>query len=208
MNKMQSECPLCGLNEKLVEAIGPDEIIRLCETCAKKNSFPVIKKPSVEQIRQESRFYSPNTKSIVHSRKIDYDTEKVNKELKGIVVDNVKKGCYEDLVENFHWNIQQARRMKKLSQKQLGEAIAEPEIIIAMAEKAELPENYNKVITKLEQYLSIKMKKFGPSIKDRKNFDIKKIDFNSVTTTDLKAMEKDESEEDPFLESEEISEKD
>ncbi len=117
---MQGDCPLCGLNSKLVEAIGESEIVEVCERCAIKNSFPVINKPSIDQIRKESRFYSPNTNSIVKSvRKIDPETEKVNHELKSIVATHVKKGDYNDLVDNFHWNIQQGRRLKKLSQKQL-----------------------------------------------------------------------------------------
>ncbi len=199
---MQGDCPLCGLNSKLVEAIGESEIVEVCERCAIKNSFPVINKPSIDQIRKESRFYSPNTNSIVKSvRKIDPETEKVNHELKSIVATHVKKGDYNDLVDNFHWNIQQGRRLKKLSQKQLGEHIAEPEIIIAMAEKGELPENYQKVITKLEQYLGIKLNKH-PDKRFSKELDIKKIDLNSITTSDLKKISDSSISKDPLNENE------
>jgi len=185
---MQGDCFLCGLNTKLVEAISSNEIIDICEKCAVKNSFPIIRKPTIEQIRKESRFYSPNSNTIVSSpRKIDPETEHVDKELKSIVNQNIKKGAYEDLVDNFHWKIQQGRRMKKLSQKQLGEHIAEPEIIVSMSEKGELPENYGKIIAKLEQYLGVRLKKI-PDKRFSKELDIKKIDFNSVTTSDLKKM--------------------
>ncbi|MEM3113279.1 MAG: hypothetical protein QXI33_02535 [Candidatus Pacearchaeota archaeon] len=185
---MISNCQLCGREEKLVEAISSNEIVEICEKCAIKNSFPIIKKPTIEQIRKESRFYSPNTKSIVLPKKrFDPETEKVNNELKSIVAANIKKGSYDDLVDNFHWKIQQGRRMRKLSQKQLGEHIAEPEIIISMAEKGELPENYSKFIIKLEQYLGVQLRK-NPDKRFSKELDIKKIDLSSVTTSDLKKM--------------------
>lgn len=69
------------------------------------------------------------------------------------------KQSYDDLVDNFHWHIQQGRRLKKISQKQLASMIAEKEELIVMAEQGRLPSDYAKLVSKLEQYLGIKIKK-------------------------------------------------
>ena len=65
----------------------------------------------------------------------------------------------ESLVRNFHWIIMRTRKSRHITQKQLGEAISEPEIAIKMAEKGILPEFNSKFIEKLENYLKINLKK-------------------------------------------------
>ena len=106
-----------------------------------------------------------------------------------------------DLVENFHWVIQQGRRMKKVSPKQLAEQIAEPEILIASAEKGKLPKDYDKLVSKLEQFLGVQIRKKSnkPDSYSKNVFDIKKTDLTSVTTTDLKKF-KEERKTDNLVE--------
>jgi ribosome-binding protein aMBF1 (putative translation factor) len=180
------ECEICGSDERLVEAIGEEKILRVCETCVKQNNFPVIRKPSINQIRDIDRYQSVKERLGVQAG-IDlkkHENKEVDKELEKFVVENLEAGEREDLVENFHWVIQGGRRRKKISQKQLAEAIAEPEILIEMAEKSKLPDNYAKLIGKLEQFLGIKLWKDKREIKGEVN--LRKVDWSATKIGDLK----------------------
>ncbi len=88
-----------------------------------------------------------------------------------------------DLVNNFHWIIMRARRSKHITREQLAEAIAEPEKAIIMAERGILPEDYYKFLTKIENYLSIKLikKEFAEKIEEKP----KEIRFDAMTTKNL-----------------------
>ena len=179
--------------------------------CARKNDWPLIRKPSEEQIKNEHRFVPLSVdKDFYKKKESDSETPKVEEELREIVSENITHGEYEDLVDNFHWHIQHARRLKKFSPKQLGEAVAEPEIIISMAEKAKLPKDYDKLVSKLEQFLGISIRKIprrATGIYD-KEFDIKKANLFDLTTTDLRNLqmikEAQDSEKEREYEKEEI----
>ena len=64
-----------------------------------------------------------------------------------------------DLVDNFHWLIMIERRKRKLTQEQLAKEIGESETVIKMAEQGFLPEDDYKIITKLESFLGVKIRK-------------------------------------------------
>ncbi len=179
-------CIFCGNPNNLIEAVGEKEIILVCEVCAYRYNMPIMRKPSEEQIKNTYRTPKLNAKDEIIIKKKDPETLKLEKELKDMVKKNVAKD-YGNLVDNFHWIVQQGRRHKKLSIKQLSDAVAEPEILIEMVEKGQLPENYDKLITKLEQYLRVKLKKVDDSKKDGA-LDIKKVDPNEVTIGDLKEI--------------------
>lgn len=189
---MEGNCLLCGEKSRLFEAIDSDEIKEMCALCVRKNNLPIIRKATSEQIQKENRFISVRERLSKDVKKeIIPETEKLNERLKTIVEEKIKSGSYEDLIDNFHWIIQHTRRRKKLSQKQLAEAIAEPEVLVSMAEKAQLPDDYERVISKLEQFLSIKIRKNQEKITgiEKGEFDIKKANLFDVTTTDLKNLE-------------------
>ncbi len=182
------ECFICNQETRLVEAIGEEEIIQICENCAEKNNFPIIQKPNIEQIKDTNRFVGIKER-LSKQAGVDlkkHENKEINKELQEIVSKNLRVEEYNNLIDNFHWHIQHARRMKKISQKQLAESIAEPEIIVVMAEKGNLPENYEKIVGKLEQYLGLKLFKEDKKIKE--DFDIKKINLENVTVKELKEI--------------------
>jgi transcriptional regulator with XRE-family HTH domain len=52
-----------------------------------------------------------------------------------------------------------ARRNKAISQRKLAEVIGESETSIKMIEQGELPQNSDKLISKIEQYLRINLRK-------------------------------------------------
>ena len=192
---MEETCPLCGFDTELVAAITEQEIVRICELCAEKNNFPVIRKPTNKQINRAARFQGVNQGLVKQISSIKPVIEsKVDRELNSIIASNVKSGEYKDLVDNFHWHIQQARRYKKISQKQVANAIAEPEILIKMAEKAKLPQNYDRLISKLEQFLAVRLRNRDAE-SNIEAFDINKANLFAVTTTDLKKMQEQKKEQ-------------
>ena len=88
-----------------------------------------------------------------------------------------------DLVDNFHWLVMRARRLKHITPEQLAEAIGEPGAAIKMAERGILPEESYNLISKLENYLGIKLvkKEFAKKIEEKSM----EISFDSVTTKSL-----------------------
>lgn len=206
------KCYVCNEENELVDAIGSEKIIRVCRDCVEKNHFPVISKPTEEQLSRLHKFYSKDfSKPPAPTLKKEKTPE--DRELERILKKNIKSGDFPELIDNFHWHIQHGRRMKKLSQKQLAESIAEPELMIDMAEQGKLPENHDKLISKLEQFLKIKIKKeeklpeiVEDSEENPEEFDIKKVNLFEVTTGYLKSLKdkwmkkKEGDEEDEPLE--------
>ncbi|MBS3072730.1 hypothetical protein J4477_02765 [Candidatus Pacearchaeota archaeon] len=196
-------CIFCGNPNNLVEAVGEKEIIFVCQSCAVNRGMPIIRRPSVDQIKDIYKTPRLKLKEEPVKKAKDPETLKLEEELKGIVKKNVSKD-YGNLIDNFHWHVQQGRRHKKLSPKQLSEAIAEPEVLIEMIEKGQLPENYDKVITKLEQFFRIKLRK-ADSLRDEASLDIKKLDPNNVSIGDLKAMKEKSISQEKDQKTEEVS---
>ncbi len=184
------ECEICGCEARLVEAISEDKVVSVCEKCVFQNGFPVIRKPTLNQIRDMSRFRNVrerlNEQAGINDKK--HKNKEVDKELEKVVTENLSAGEKEDLVENYHWIIQSARRRKKISQKQLAEEIAEPEILIKMAEEAKLPENYAKFIGKLEQFLGVKLLKENKFVGGEGAVDLGKVDWGTTKLKDLKEI--------------------
>tara|TARA_Y100000310_G_scaffold129828_1_gene128987 strand:+ start:892 stop:1584 length:693 start_codon:yes stop_codon:yes gene_type:complete len=194
-----NNCQICEREGKLVEAIGDSEIICVCERCVFQNNFPVIKKPNVEQMKDLSRFTGVKERlskqAGVDLRK--HENKEIDMELQKLVAENFKAGDYEDLVDNFHWVVLHSRRLKKISQKQLAESVAEPEIVIAMVEKGNLSEDYKKVIGKLEQFLGAKLFKDKPDFD--KGIDLKSLNPEEVTVGELKEISDKDLDDDKKL---------
>lgn len=190
-------CPITGVRDVLVEAITNEGIKIMSKKYALENNLIIVRRPSDDQLGKatsssdfHSRFYKekPFEAGSYSSKK--REASAVDKELSGIVKNSIKEKSYDDLIDNFHWHIQQSRRRSKLSVKQLSEAIAEPEVIIEMAEKGKLPENYLKIVNKFEQYFGIKLKKEDDRITgiEKGEFNVNKADWNQVTIGDLKVL--------------------
>lgn len=224
------ECFLCGLSDKeaLVDVISEDGIKKICRDCLKKENLPVIKKAYfIESGKRQSVYerlsraagISPNKTRIKES----YELKKQEENLRSLVDKNYLKGFQglqvqdedENLVRNFHWIMMRVRRLKHLSQKQLADAIFEPEAAIKMAEQGILPKDGYKLIRKIENYLGVSLmkrdenleykpiRKFGSEIKGiisqppeiKEETKGTEIDFSSseikdLTIGDLRAMKK------------------
>src|SRR3989344_7960504 len=112
------KCAVCGVGFDLVDAIDGHEIIKACFNCAEKSKFPIIQRPTTEQINRANKFYGVRDRLMVNRPELKVRKETPeDKELKRVIAESAKLQKYEDLIDNFHWSIQQGRRMKKLSQK-------------------------------------------------------------------------------------------
>ncbi len=158
-------CFRCGRTEKevkLFDAIHGTEHVRSCEKCAIIEGIPLLKKPSTKQLKEAERANSVynRLKTLAGMKTRDEQVENFMERLEK--VDETPEVSEDDkplnLIDNFHWHIQRARRNKGLSAKQLSWALGESESAINMIEKAEIPEDAEKLIRKLEQFFQIKLR--------------------------------------------------
>jgi ribosome-binding protein aMBF1 (putative translation factor) len=216
-------CFKCGISENkamLFNVISKKGIVQICRKCSFEENMPIIKKPSLqpketEDTKKPSVYERLSNISGVNLRdkKSEKEKELVIKQetnLRDIIdknfetqIKDIKKKVISrhDLVDNFHWIIMRARRLKHLTQKQLAEAIAEPETAIKKIEEGFFPENNYHLTNKLENYLGIRLMKkesYNSQIQEAlpKEKEIpKEINFNPLTTktltiSDLQEMKK------------------
>lgn len=184
------ECFKCGTSGekvRLFDAISDEGIIKICEYCANEEDLPVIKRPTTEQLKTAESNTSVRkmlTRMSSGRAALDEEYQKDKKRLEKQEIslrdlvdrnykDTPKKSIPRpDLVDNFHWVIMRARRSRKVSYKQLAEAISESEAAVQMAEKGILPEDDNKLINKLETYFGVRLVKdpFRNRVPPRESF--------------------------------------
>lgn len=161
------QCYRCEKTEKevrLSDAIYENEIVKICERCAILEGIPIIKKPTTSQLKDSERSYSvyQRLKRISGLVKKEEKHESILDQLRKLEehpeLEEPEEKRPFNLIENFHWQVMRARRNRGLSQKQLGWAIGESEMAIKMIEKQELPEDADKLIRKLEQFLQIRLR--------------------------------------------------
>lgn len=214
------ECFKCGVSGdrvKLYDAISKEGIVKICESCSSKEDIPIIHRPTDFQLQESER------KQTVHERLSNMAGLKEDKPqrqifqkpilptqkevtLRSLVDKNFKSKIEEkiepnsNLIHNFHWILMRTRRSKHITQKQLAEAIFEPEVAIVMAEKGVVPEDNHKLMQKLENYLGIKLLKrenvgevnFG---EHKKVVSFNLEDTRTLTISDLRELNKRNEEE-------------
>jgi ribosome-binding protein aMBF1 (putative translation factor) len=219
IEEMQEEvCQICNTPEskaKLFDAIDGNDILRVCEDCAKFEGIPIIKKPSAQQLKQAEEPYSVYERLSRFSGLPSKTAFRKDANVESLRYRKEKEDRLE-LFENFNWRVQRARRIKKISPQKLAELLSESEEAIKMIEKGELPENSEKLLKKLEQYFQISLIKQKPVQKieaDKVSF--KSDNLRNLTIGDLRRVQKERemkkpeenmSAEDVVLESEDFEE--
>lgn len=162
------QCIRCKRNEgeaELFEGIYINEPVKICERCSLMSNIPIIKTPSLEQLKNSEKTESVR-KRMARLAGIKNDvkkTENVYEELKKLDQSSVlERISPAKLVDNYHWIVQYMRRRKKLSVKQLAEQVGESEIAIGLVERGHLPTNYMALIKKLEQFFGVRLIKPDP----------------------------------------------
>lgn len=177
------ECVKCLRGEdscRLVDAIYENEIVKICEECALKEDFPIIRRPSSFQLKESEKPYSVYQRLArmagVKVNRVEQN-EKKHETSSGITLDKLRKAkdysqTYKekqvlatkankplDLVDNFNWHIQMTRRDKKMTIGQLADSIGEAESTLKLIEQGNLVDDSDRIIGKIEQFFKIKLRK-------------------------------------------------
>ncbi len=178
MGKMEI-CYKCQRSEravKLLDAIYGSEIVKICEECAVSENIPIIRKPTSFQLNESEKPYTvrerlskmagiPLKKPVAEEikPKVTLDNLRKPKDYSKIIEDRwqeaKKKNKPLDLIDNWNWHIQMARRDRKLSLSQIGSVTGESELSLKLIEQGSLPDDANKIIGKLEQFFKISLRK-------------------------------------------------
>ena len=225
---MVAECFRCGAfgeNVILFDAISKGGVVQVCEKCSVQESIPVIKRPTRFQLKAAETPYSVYSRLSrmaglnpeEHKRKVIGENLERGRNVRGQeaslreIIDKTyekkfeqKKQERDDLVPNFHWVAQRARRLRKLTQEQVAKEIDEPVDSIIAVERGVVPENRSLLIGKLETFFRIKLdkdtqlptKKIETHVpeKQKLNPEDLKFDKNSskkITIADIKEIKKD-----------------
>lgn len=124
--------------------------------------------------------------SLMSQMKQNEDLRKIINERKEFSFPDLKQvqpEAKDDLVRNYHWAVFKARRARRLTQKQVAEAIAEPESSIKLVERGVLPDNYPLFIRKIQTYLGISL--FNKSIKEDKELGFDPVSSKELTIADI-----------------------
>jgi len=206
-------CERCGVSDqevRLFDAIYNGMIGSLCERCSIIENVPIIKKPDSIQLKESEKgpgVYDrmKRLSGIKEERKDQtFFVEDKLEELDSHPELELPEKNKLNLIDHFHWVIMKNRRRKGLSPQQLAENIGESTVAVSMIEKAQLPENVEIIIKKLEQFFQVKLRKVseiekimrqkkektGPVLLDEKGMEIEIIPEEEV-----KIFEEKESEE-------------
>jgi len=181
------KCLVCGISSDitpLFEAISDEEIILVCQDCSIKENLPLLKKPTDEQIKESRTPYSRREvfarisgfkrgQDVIGSVSPEKEQEKDKLKAPEKVTLNylqermirqreALRGIEQspiNLIENFHWNVMRARRLAKLTTKELAERMKEDENSIKMLEEGKIPRGVEPLIKKLEQFFNIQLVK-------------------------------------------------
>ena len=213
------ECSVCGVSNKkvrLLDVISSKEIVKICEACSKAEDMPVLRRPTTFQLKESEKelrihdmLLSARRQKKESWRELEkkYEKTKIETTLKEIVDKNYEmmvsqeKKPRPDLVDNFHWIIMRARRLKKLTQEQLAKEISESVAAIKMVEQGILPEDDYRLVNKLEAFLGInlvkgvsKIPEFSPERSPARIIKFDTQTMKDLTISDLKRM-KEQTEE-------------
>ena len=161
-----TKCAICKLTSdetKLFEGILKTEMVNVCKECAEKEGIPIIQKPSESQLNKADERYTVRERMEVMSGM--RDTTEISQD-QTITQGNLaklrippKKQLHEDVLDNYFWTVNIARRRKKLTVNQLATQTQIDVETIQAIEKGKIPEDFKTIFAKLELYLDIKLLK-------------------------------------------------
>jgi len=161
------KCSVCKRTEnevRLFDGVYVNDMSKICERCSLTNGIPIIKRPSVNQLRDSEKPYAVRERLMrINHLQTEIKKEKpILEQIKNLEEKPELEGPGEDdlvfnLVDNFHWVIQTARRRRGYTIKQLAEAVKESESALNMLEKKIVPRGSLSLFVALEQLLGVKL---------------------------------------------------
>jgi len=172
-------CYLCGRDSfKLLNAIVGKEVKRICDVCASvDDDIIVISKPTEQQLREAEKSFTVYERLRrmaglnIHEDELQSRDASRRREAQ---VNLTKLAAVKDdggfmkrqeerrqlnLADDFNEQIQNARNLKGLTQKQLADALVESEDKVIMLERGVTPSDSETAIKKIEQYLRLDLRK-------------------------------------------------
>ncbi|MEK6928615.1 MAG: helix-turn-helix transcriptional regulator [Nanoarchaeota archaeon] len=132
---------------RFVEAIESGKIVRVSEDYAFREGLPILRRP-------QSRAEYP--KKAPEKEKWElFGIDTFRKPLKN------KNNVIATLVDNFHWQISSKRKQSNMTRKQFAAALGVSEGAVKLIENGLLPSDDYVLISKVEQYLGINLRKDG-----------------------------------------------
>jgi ribosome-binding protein aMBF1 (putative translation factor) len=182
-----NECFRCNRKEdavRLNDAIYGNEIVKICEECAFSEDIPIIRRPTSFQLEASVKPYSVRERlsrmAGLKGKTGGQEIQKRREEIKpSITLDNLRKPkdysrIMEErwqaakirnqplnLIDNWNWHLQNARRDRKQTLGQVAGVIGENETTLKLIEQGNLMDDANKIISKLEQYFRLNLRKTG-----------------------------------------------
>ncbi|MEK6934193.1 MAG: helix-turn-helix transcriptional regulator [Nanoarchaeota archaeon] len=141
---------------KLVEAIEEGKIVNVPEDYAVREGLPILRRSKSEEIIKDVK--GEKSLDVKDLRGVD------RREIFGL---NYKKpwrkrnDVIDSLFDNFQWTITAKRRQLGLTRKKLAEAIGSNEEDIKMIENGVLPSDDFVLVSKIQDYLGINLRKDG-----------------------------------------------
>ena len=159
-------CVICKQTSdetKLFEGIFKAEMVHICKECAETEGVPIIQKPSEAQLDKADERYTVRERMEIMSGM--RDTTEISED-QTITQGNLaklkippKKQFHEDVLDNYYWTLNIARRRKKLTINQLAKQTQIPVETIQAIEKGKIPKDFETIFPKLELYLDVKLLK-------------------------------------------------
>jgi len=181
-----ARCIVCKKTSDEIElfrGIQVDGMVMVCNLCAEKEGIPVIRKPSESQLSKADERYT--VRERMERMSGSRDTTEISDD-QVVTQGNLAKlrmpspkQQHEDVLDNYYWTLNIARRRKKLSVTQLAEKMQVSPAVIQGVEKGKLPDNFEDLFAKLEIFLGINL------LKNHK----KKINFSRTVNEQEEILE-------------------
>lgn len=136
--------------EEFVEALKDGGVVRVTEREAREEGLVILRRPVLEKT------YVPPSRHPAKSAEARENTRR------SIVRDYKNNNVRDDLVQHFHWQISRARRLRNLTRYQLANVLNTTEEQIILIERGDVPWDNYVLISKIESYLGIKLRKNPP----------------------------------------------
>ena len=132
----------------MVDAIEEGRIVRVSEAYARQEGLMVLRKPKIGY-----------DLSGIAAKKQKEEKEYISMDTFRKPLKNRQSDIVKELKNNFNWDLGAARKRKGMTRKQVADAVHEKEQSIKLLENGVLPSNDFILISKLENYYKINLRK-------------------------------------------------
>ena len=160
--------PLSVMDEKIVDAIREGEIVTITEREARDDNLFILREhhEAPEVLISAMPLPEWRVRRAAHHAKLELPARVLPK-WQSYLPEYKKNNVLKELIDNFQWEIAKARRAKNLSRLQLANVLGVPEQHIKMLENGDLPSDDFVLLTKLQNYLGINLRKDGKSFQGK-----------------------------------------